>query len=73
MRAFIDRIEELQIPIPDLNIQNEISNTILDSKKQIYQSQLKINNAKIRQREIMDDIFQIDWLKFICKNILTIL
>lgn len=60
MRAFIDRIEELQIPIPDLNIQNEISNTILDSKKQIYQSQLKINNAKIRQREIMDDIFQIE-------------
>lgn len=60
MRAFIDRIEKLQIPIPDLNIQNEISNTILDSKKQIYQSQLKINNAKIRQREIMDDIFQIE-------------
>ena len=60
LRAFIDRIEELQIPIPDLNIQNEISNTILDSKKQIYQSQLKINNAKIRQREIMDDIFQIE-------------
>ena len=60
MRASIDRIEELQIPIPDLNIQNEISNTILDSKKQIYQSQLKINNAKIRQREIMDDIFQIE-------------
>ena len=60
MRASIDRIEKLQIPIPDLNIQNEISNTILDSKKQIYQSQLKINNAKIRQREIMDDIFQIE-------------
>ncbi|MEI0518346.1 N-6 DNA methylase [Brachyspira murdochii] len=60
LRASIDRIEKLQIPIPDLNIQNKISNTILDCKKQIYQSQLKINNAKIKQREIMDDIFQIE-------------
>lgn len=60
LRASIDRIEKLQIPIPDLNKQNEISNIILDCKNKIEQSQLKINNAKIRQKEIMEDIFQID-------------
>ena len=60
LRASIDRIEKLQIPIPDLNKQNEISNIILDCKNKIEQCQLKINNAKIRQKEIMEDIFQID-------------
>lgn len=60
LRASIDRIEKLQIPIPDLNKQNEISSIILDCKNKIEQAQLKINNAKIRQKEIMDDIFQID-------------
>lgn len=60
LRASIDRIEKLQIPIPDLNKQNEISNIILDCKNKIEQAQLKINNAKIIQKEIMNDIFQID-------------
>lgn len=60
LRASIDRIEKLQIPIPDLNKQNEIYNTILDCKNRIEQSKLKINSAKTRQKEIMDDIFQID-------------
>ena len=55
-----DRIEKLQIPIPNLNKQNEISNIILDCKNKIEQAQLKINNAKIIQKEIMNDIFQID-------------
>ena len=60
LRASIDRIEKLQIPIPNLNKQNEISNIILDCKNKIEQAQLKINNAKIIQKEIMNDIFQID-------------
>ena len=60
LRASIDRIEKLQIPIPDLNKQNEISNTILDCKNRIEQSKLKINSAKTIQKEIMDDIFQVD-------------
>lgn len=47
---YIDAIEQ----------QKEIVLKLEKYEQEIEQAQLKINNAKIRQKEIMDDIFQID-------------
>ncbi|MEI0491547.1 N-6 DNA methylase [Brachyspira intermedia] len=47
---YIDAIEQ----------QKEIVLKLEKYEQEIEQVQLKINNAKIRQKEIMDDIFQID-------------
>ena len=49
-RNYIDSIDQ----------QKEIVSKLEKYEQEIEQAQLKINNAKIRQKEIMDDIFQID-------------
>ena len=46
--------------IDSIDQQKEIVSKLEKYEQEIEQAQLKINNAKIRQKEIMDDIFQID-------------
>ncbi|QTM06189.1 N-6 DNA methylase [Brachyspira hyodysenteriae] len=46
--------------IDSIDKQKEIVSKLEKYEQEIEQAQLKINNAKIRQKEIMDDIFQID-------------
>lgn len=59
LRASIDRIERLTVPIPDIEEQNRISNIIINCNIQINKSKLKIEEAKEKQKEIINDIIQI--------------
>lgn len=59
LRASIDRIERLTVPIPDIEEQNRISNIIINYNIQINKSKLKIEEAKEKQKEIINDIIQI--------------
>ena len=56
----VPNIRNIKIPIPNIEEQNKIVFILENYEDNIKQAQLKINNAKIKQKEIMDDIFQID-------------
>lgn len=56
----VPNIKNIKIPIPHIEEQNKIVFILENYEDNINQARLKINNAKTRQKEIMDDIFQID-------------
>lgn len=56
----VPNIRNIKIPIPNIEEQNKIVFILENYEDNIKQAQLKINNAKIKQKELMDDIFQID-------------
>ncbi|MBW5409296.1 hypothetical protein E6A50_02785, partial [Brachyspira hampsonii] len=56
----VPNIKNIKIPIPNIEEQNKIVFILENYEDEIKQAQLKIGNAKIKQREIMDDIFQVE-------------
>lgn len=56
----VPNIKNIKIPIPNIEEQNKIVFILENYENKIKQAELKISNAKIKQKEIMDDIFQID-------------